>query len=115
VYSGVFGSLSTDPLSASGISHYVLVSGVAPSPAAVFSGVIDYTDFDGIGLLLLNAVTGEVIVHDASVFAAATTKVELFEFELVARVLLSTDTVATTYNVNKLSIIQSSSTKIQPL
>jgi len=100
IYSGVFGSLSTDPLSDSGVSHYMLVKGTVASPALVFSGVITYSDFNGSGLLLLDAVTGEVTVNDSSVFAAATTKVELFKFDLVARVLLSTDTVDTTYNVN---------------
>jgi hypothetical protein len=101
IFSGVVGSLSTDPLSASGISHYMLVSGVAPTTPLVFSGTITLSDFDGSGLLLLDAKTGGVVVNDASVFAAATTKVELFEFDLVARILLSTDTVATTYNVNR--------------
>jgi hypothetical protein len=102
--SGVVGATAAslaDPLSASGITHYMIVSGTAPSTIVVQSGTITLANYNGSGLFLLNAANGQIDVVDATQFPSAATKVATFEASLVARVLLSTDTVPTTYNVNK--------------
>ena len=103
--SGVVGATAAslaDPLSASGITHYMIVSGTAPSPIVVQSGAtVVLANYEGSGLFLLNAANGQIDVVDETQFPSAATKVATFEASLVARVLLSTDTVPTTYNVNK--------------
>ena len=62
--------------------------------------VVASTEFAGNGFLLLDVKTGQPNVIDETVFADASEEVQTFEFELVARVLLSTDTITSTYNVN---------------
>jgi hypothetical protein len=57
--------------------------------------------------LLINAQTGEVFVNDVSQlgFSVETGKVESFDFNIVARILLSTDTVEDTKEVNSKELV----------
>jgi hypothetical protein len=97
IYSGVSTPVTTDLLDADSVSHYVIVSGVTPSTILALSGVDQIT---GDAMLLLDARSGQIDVLDTEVFPGATTTFGTFKFDLVLRVLLSTDTVLNVYNVN---------------
>jgi hypothetical protein len=122
------GTISTNPLSASGASYYVLVrtSGTTRLPAGAIytiddngeididAGTItdiadivldgDTTGVNDVPFLLLNARTGQVAFVDPSGFNPAATARQEVSLTIALRVLKSTDANPITYQVNDNSL-----------